>query len=288
MSTSIIQRETPRLPGLEPETMDILEAKNSTAGVFTAEKLYAGQPRLYRAAVNLLARGASQAEVAKILEMSPNTVLAISRREAPQIEVLKQSLGRDFVEVAQLAAQTARDRLSDPEDAKKIGFKDLMIGAAVATDKAMLLAGEPTSITEQRRADPDDFERLLKEARSKGKVIDVVPEDTGIGSGRAGENAGPAVAPAALGPEVEPGARSGHDDPRAEGAQEVACTDIESVGGTTNRHIMTPKPHIDMFPDVDAGGCRGHRAGPDGGACVADVSETSEVPGGEGVGPAAG
>lgn len=284
MTTSLIKPDDPQLPGFDQDTREILEGKPE-AGVFTAEKLFTGNPRIYKAAVNLLARDASIKEVARILEMSTNTVMAIKRREAGHIDTLKQGLSRDFVEVAQLAAQTARDRLLDDKEAAKVGFKDLMIGAAVATDKAMLLAGEPTAITETRQqVDPDDFDRLMALARLK--VIDVTPVDTGIEGGSAGAK-GPAAG-AVHGP-GEPAAvalDAGAGDVRH--SENHIPADIESVGDDDICPIIEAEMPLDMTSDgtgPHSGGDRQADPGAGLGATAGRVDEQGI--GGEGVGPSA-
>lgn len=65
--------------------------------------------------------------------------------------------------------------------AKKASFGQLMTASAIATDKMLLLRGQPTSITANESLDARAVLTLLRdtlraEAEAKAKAIDVTPE----------------------------------------------------------------------------------------------------------------
>lgn len=55
-------------------------------------------------------------------------------------------LASNFEEIAFRVTELAEERLNDPEKSEKINFTQLMTGGAIATDKSLLLRGQPTSI----------------------------------------------------------------------------------------------------------------------------------------------
>jgi hypothetical protein len=184
----------PTLPGLEiPDTArGFLERSGPGMGEYSGDILKARHPQLYQAAIELLARGYGIRDTAEILKMSARSVMAIRDREPESIATIKHKVSRRFLDVATLAAEVARDRLTDHPDT--ITFKDLMIGGAVATDKHLILSGEATQRIEHvTRQTDDDFSRMLEDARARGRLIegeivqetDITQEDRGQRGGAA-------------------------------------------------------------------------------------------------------
>jgi hypothetical protein len=196
----------PALPGFESDTEAavFLTSSNPGMGEYSGDVLKSRKPEVYRAAVQLLGRGYGIRDTAAILGISARSVMAIRDREPTAIATVKEQTAKRYMDVSQLAAEIARERLVDAPDS--VSFKDLMIGGAVATDKALVLSGEATQRIEHvvRPAD-DDFTRMMQDARARGQVIEgeVVP-DTGIDGRRARTNAAPALP--ALVPAPVPGA----------------------------------------------------------------------------------
>jgi hypothetical protein len=163
-------------------------------GDYTGEKLAASKPELYSVAVRLLARGVGIRGTAQITGLAARSVMAIRRRETSAIATHKQALAADSMEVSALALDVARERLI--EDPDSVSFRDAMVGAGIAVDKGLLLAGEASMRIEHvHRDDGDDWELMLRRARERGQVIDVEAEaeDMGIegsGGGAKGEGSG--------------------------------------------------------------------------------------------------
>jgi hypothetical protein len=198
-----VTTELPTLPGMElPEAArSFLEAGGPGMGEYSGEVLRARHPQLYRAAVELLGRGYGIRDTAKILSMSARSIMAIRDREPDTIATVKRYVSRKYLDVATLAAEVARDRLTD--EPESIPFKDLMIGGAVAVDKHLILAGEATQRIEHVvRPAEDEYERLLHDARARGLVIEgeLVP-DTDIALEDPGQRGAPS-AEAGAGPGV--------------------------------------------------------------------------------------
>jgi len=169
------------LPGLElPEAAGVfLRDSGPGMGEYSGDILKSRQPQLYQAAMELLARGYGIRDTAQILKMSPRSIMAIRDREPEAIATIKHRVSRRFLDVATLAAEVARDRLTDDPDS--ISFKDLMIGGAVATDKHLILSGEATQRIEHvTRSGDDDFTRMLEDARARGRLIEGELLDTNM------------------------------------------------------------------------------------------------------------
>lgn len=186
--------ESGTLPGLDlPAAQFFLENSNPGMGEYSGDLLKARKPELYRAAVQLLGRGYGIRDTAVILGVSARSVMAIRDREPAAIATVKESTARRYLDVSQLAAEIARERLLECPDT--VSFKDLMIGGAVATDKHLVLSGEATQRVEHVvRPASDDFDRMLADARRRGQYLEgeIVP-DTGIDGGLAGTNGAPAA-----------------------------------------------------------------------------------------------
>ena len=112
-------------------------SENEKSGLFTAERLSKDKARL-AVVVRALAEGMSIRAIAASQGCSVNTILAIKRRSGPDIETLKQELGRDALDVGRLALERMRDEMQDMPKAS------LPIIVGIMVDKAQLLTGAPT------------------------------------------------------------------------------------------------------------------------------------------------
>jgi hypothetical protein len=150
---SLLDRDAaqPDLPALAPEVAADVEAHEATTGRYTAERLHEREPRLYMAAISLLARGHSDRETAEILRVHHRTIAAVREREraSAAMDARKQQLAGEFERLASIAARTARDRIEDAPGS--VSVRDLGVVAGIAADKAQLLAGEPTARIEVER-----------------------------------------------------------------------------------------------------------------------------------------
>lgn len=270
MADSLIKRGD-FLPGLDlpDDIQQRLEAlEREQPGTLSGERIFSTRPDAYRAAVRLLARGHSLREVAAIVDISVPSVLAIRRREGHSVltAAQKSDLSATLADVARLGAETARERLAAGEG-RDIALDKLMLASAIATDKAMLLAGEATHRIEHvvRDDDGDDWERELQRWRDAGKLIEVESQDIGIEAAPAGTKG---IGPASMPGDQEQGpehAGAGRSDQGASGPDTVA-TDIKSTGVSTQVvdgvHGSRHDTPVDT-PHTPPGAPAGHRgAGP--------------------------
>lgn len=224
-----MDEQLPVLPGFEDmaEASLFLEKSGPGMGEYSGDLIKARNPQLYSAVVQLLGRGYGIRDTAAILSMSARSVMAIRDREPQSIATVKESTAKRYMDVATLAAEVARDRLL--QDPDKIAFKDLMIGAGVATDKHLVLSGEATQRVEHVvRNTEEDFTRMLEDARQRGQVIEGEVVDTDITPPR----------PAPKGPQP-PGAQApagGADEP-ADGPREGVTSDVESGVSCVNPQL---------------------------------------------------
>lgn len=139
--------------------------------VYSGELVRANDPERYDGIVRALAKGDSLNHIASTYSCSKSTIMAIRRNHPELIKAAKFMLGRSFSEAAFYAADEAKARLL--EKPESIPFNQLMIGAGIATDKALLLAGEATERIEHVvRQEDDEFDQVLSKAR-RAEVIEV-------------------------------------------------------------------------------------------------------------------
>lgn len=128
----------PDLPGIEPgwELLNLREP--AQRGKFTAEQLARNEAKL-NAVIAALGERLGIRQIARAFAISTNTVLQVSRIYGPEIDTQKESLGRDFLDVARLAVERMRDEIDLMPRAS------LPIIAGVSSDKGQLLTGSPTA-----------------------------------------------------------------------------------------------------------------------------------------------
>jgi hypothetical protein len=134
-------------------------------GRFTGERLKALRPDVYRRVMDLLAEPREQVpldHICRLLHVSEHTVKAIERSQSIPIAERKQRLLAKALRIADKAA----DRIEDQIDTANITQATIAFG--VSTEKALLLAGEPTARMEVNLRCEDiysDFLRLQAEIR---------------------------------------------------------------------------------------------------------------------------
>lgn len=128
----------PDLPGIEPG-WELLSLREPTQrGKFTAEQLARNEEKL-AAVLAALGEGLGVRQIARAFQISTNTVLRVSRDYGPQIETLKESIGRDCLDVAKLAVERMRDEIDQMPRAS------LPIVAGIMIERGQLLTGAPTA-----------------------------------------------------------------------------------------------------------------------------------------------
>ena len=116
-------------------------------------------------ALKLLNPEMSQREIAKEAKMSKTTVQNIlaNLEDDEEFQKFREEKKREQIAKALDIASTYIDHLKNPEVIAKASARDSAIVAGTMIDKAQLLAGEPTTITERKEPTPD----LVKELDQK-------------------------------------------------------------------------------------------------------------------------
>jgi hypothetical protein len=121
------QQEQPKLPGR-----------------FTGERLLRERPRVYRKAVELLAKpDMSINQITKLCRVSEHTVRALRDPEAISIAERKQRLTSIFANVAEIAAEPME------ELAGQASLRDAGTTAGIVTDKLLALNSDPQNQANQ-------------------------------------------------------------------------------------------------------------------------------------------
>ena len=221
------ERQLDLLPSTAMPDAVFSAEEGSEVGEYTGARLFARDPDRYKMIVGLLAEGIGILRIARILKVSPSTVIAVRDREAGAIEIVKQQVGRAARAGAQMCVEAILEVVADPDRRKKLSLRDLGVVHGILVDKALTLAGEPTWIGEVRAAGPEheDFERYLESLK---EVPEAEVTETGFGRGNpeqkgaaAAGAAGPGTGgigelPAAGGP--DPGAQGPEDGAEGPGA----------------------------------------------------------------------
>lgn len=135
-------------------------------GRFTGERIFSGNPKLYRAIVALLARGVPYREISEICSVSVNTVCAVCQREGTPIETIRERIGRLGLDVAALTVEAMRDMLADPVQRARLTLKDLAVAHGIAFQNAQLALGGVTARLDYGDKTPapghDDYLRYIE------------------------------------------------------------------------------------------------------------------------------
>ena len=226
---SLIEREAKQLKLLSSAEIDAaLFEKEEAAGEYTAEVLFKKYPERYKAALSFLAEGIGILRIARLLQMSPSSVIAIREREPRQIEIEKARLSRLARDLTGLCIEAAVDQFGDPDRLKKMSLKDLGVLAGIMAEKSELLSGGATARIVHDGQAPGHNELLeyMRQLRQRapmgcdgeiggqkdGRTIDVTGDVT----------VGPAAGTGAMEPAVSPGTEAGSAD-RAPGSPAPAA-----------------------------------------------------------------
>lgn len=159
-------------------------SETESNGVFTGERLLAQRPEKYAAIISLTAEGLGAILIGSILHVSPNTVLAVRRREAEAIDIDRQRLAVAAMGVARMCIEAIEERLADDALRAQIPVRDLGILVGIMADKSELLSGRATQRLEEiaPHADHDDYLRWIgqgaaKRARKEGSIDAVIVHD---------------------------------------------------------------------------------------------------------------
>ena len=116
-------------------------------------------------ALKLLNPEMSQRDIAKETKLPKTTVqnILLDLNNDDQFQAYREEKKREQIAKALDIASTYIDHLKKPEVIAKASARDSAIVAGTMIDKAQLLAGEPTTITERKEPTPD----LVKELEQK-------------------------------------------------------------------------------------------------------------------------
>jgi DNA-binding MarR family transcriptional regulator len=118
-------------------------------------------------ALKLLNPEMSQRDIAREAKMSKTTVQNIlaNLEDDEEFQKFREEKKREQIAKALDIASTYIDHLKNPEVIAKASARDSAIVAGTMIDKAQLLAGEPTTITERKEPTPDLVKELDQKVR---------------------------------------------------------------------------------------------------------------------------
>jgi hypothetical protein len=111
--------------------------------------------------VNALANGDSKRAIARALRVSNNTVTAVAEQDWQRVAARKAKLAARYEKLADLYTERQIDEL---ESGAKIPLNLCQSGGGIATDKAMVLRGDPF-LTIQHKVDLQDQSSELEAIR---------------------------------------------------------------------------------------------------------------------------
>jgi hypothetical protein len=127
---------------------------------YSGERLLPERPRVYRKVVELLAEPREQMSIRKICRrchVTDDTVKAVEKREAVPIAARKETL----LSIAANAAQLSAERMGELAPAATL--RDASVSFGIATEKMLLLSGDPTLRIEHTiEPGPNLYERLAR------------------------------------------------------------------------------------------------------------------------------
>ena len=140
---------------------------------FSGYRLFQRYPQKYGLICKLIAEGVATARIARACEVSVHTIEAVRLREQIPVELEK-------IRLSDLARSTARlclERLG--ELIGEMNARDAAVSFGIASEKALLLAGDPISIslTKSEQLSHDDFNALLAQLPSANARV--IPDSAG-------------------------------------------------------------------------------------------------------------
>ena len=155
------------------EAMDaaLFAAEETGAGgrspEFTGARLFSQKPETYQAIVALSAEGLGVLRIARLLHVSPNTVLAVRAREPREVDIEKRRIATLTREAARMTVEAILDQLQDPVQVEMMSLKDRAITFGILAEKAELLSGGPTARLEVADATTEDVLGYLRWLRAE-------------------------------------------------------------------------------------------------------------------------
>ena len=153
----------------------------------TGEKIKEEKPELYETTVRALSTGLSVRKVAQLTGLTKDTVHMIGLRTLGR-DALRDKVEGRWLRVAELTSTELEDRLSDPEQMKKVSTNLLCTISGIAADKLTNLAktrremGPQTpvsSMTQNNTYQPstiskEDADRIIERIEKKNEQQDYI------------------------------------------------------------------------------------------------------------------
>lgn len=139
------------------------------------------KPREAAIALEMLAQGETYDRVTEVTGIRYSALVGLKARHPETLEMRRKMLAQDGFQMAEALRQVAYKKavmLAEDEDQlKKTSVKDLMIGYAIAQDKAFGALGEATVKVEHtgKRMTIEDAQKMIEDARAalRESAIDV-------------------------------------------------------------------------------------------------------------------
>ncbi len=114
-------------------------------GVFSGTLLKKSNPEKYDLICHYLASEVPVARIARLVCSSRNLISAIKRAQPVEIEHEKQKIAAGSAHVIDLITERQIEILNDPQERKKVGFRDLTVSKGIEVDKFQITSGGATS-----------------------------------------------------------------------------------------------------------------------------------------------
>lgn len=142
------------------------------------------KPREAALAMEMMAQGETFDKVTEVTGISYSALVGLKVRHPETLEMRRKMLAHDGFQMAEALRQVAYKKavmLAEDEDQlKKTSVKDLMIGFAIAQDKAFMALGEATVKVEHtgKKMSIEDAQKMIAEAKValKESAIEIVTQ----------------------------------------------------------------------------------------------------------------
>lgn len=165
---SLIERDSKQLELIPSSEMPgaLFAEDEAEHHEFTGARLFARDPERYQTIVSLLAENLGILRIARLMKVSPNTVMAIRDREEHQVDIVKERVAKLCRGAAQMCAEGILEDLANESKRAKVSARDKAVILGIMVEKYQLLTGGATGRLEHVAAEPahDDYARLLAAA----------------------------------------------------------------------------------------------------------------------------
>ena len=124
----------------EPNNRHELATTDAMRPRYTGERLLRERPKISRQVVRLLGEGWSSNKICKWCHVTRETVRAVEKREATEINARKKSIVGILSNVAELGAARMEETIGEA------GLRDAAIGTGIAVDKMLALTDQTLAL----------------------------------------------------------------------------------------------------------------------------------------------